>query len=157
MATKTGWAMSPPRLATTGQASTCIRGLSVRPRRRAASLPRSSRIRRKAPTKSAARSFGVRLGSLMGEGCWLLVLGTERELAETEGVSLNLTRRLVWAGLVVGIERGGLNGFPPRAVRKVGSQVGVACQIEEGGKMLLDARPELLAGTIVGERGDLQC
>jgi len=42
------------------------------------------------------------LGSLM-RGCWVMVLGTERELAETTERTLNLTRRLVVGRLVVAI------------------------------------------------------
>ena len=79
-----------------------------------------------------------------------MVLRTEREFTEAEGISLDLTRRLVRTGLFVGIEHRCLNGFSPGAVRKVGGQVPVAGQIEEGGKMLLDARPELLAGAGIG-------
>jgi hypothetical protein len=47
--------------------------------------------------------------------------GTEREFAETEGVGLDLARRLARAGLFVGVEGGGSNGFFPSAVREVGS------------------------------------
>src|SRR6266581_4376158 len=124
--------MSPPRLATTGQASTCMRGLSVSPRRSAASLPRSLRARRSAPTNSAARSLGVRLVSLMGDRSWLRAcFGMEGESAEAKDVRLDLARGLARTGLLVSVERGGLDGLSPSAVPQIGGEVRIAGQINQ--------------------------
>ena len=75
---------------------------------------------------------------------------------QAEGEGLDLPGCLVGAGLIIGILSGCANSLTPGGLRK--PVLGCQCPggLEERGQALLDCRPEMMPGPIIGWVVDLQ-